>query len=147
MNSKYKTRPLKQTGREARADIQPHMGIVRQDLFQTPSVWGTRKEWDEERHERGKNVNSKQQKKGDRERCRAESTAALSLCLLIQTPQENAPHRLLSLAKPSANHSSRMQGAFRLFPTPKYERERERKRGLWCRGSFRQAELLLSCIL
>ena len=55
-------------------------------------------------------------------------TAALSLCLLIQTPQENAQQRLLSLAEPPANHSSGMQGAFRLYPTPKYERERGRER-------------------
>ncbi len=95
-------------------------------------------------------VNSKQQKKGDRGEGGTESTAALSLCLLIQTPQENTQQRLLSLAELPANHGSGMQGAFRLYPTPKYERERERKgeRGmLWCRGSSSEAGLHLSCIL
>lgn len=35
---------------------------------------------------------------------------------------------MFSLAEPAANHGSGMQGAFRLYPTPKYERERESER-------------------
>jgi len=89
---------------------------------------GTRlnSESDKERDERRKTVYSEQQRKGDREKGRADSTAALSLCPLIQTPQENAQLWLFSLAAPLANHSSATQGAFRLYPTPKYERETER---------------------
>ena len=72
-------------------------------------------------------ANRKQQRKGDRDKGRAESTAASSLCLMIQTPQEDAQLKMLWLVPPPANHGSGMQGAFRFMPNPKiWERDREK---------------------